>query len=284
MPQPYANVIPSSIGRRYDRLIPDPLPPSRMLTRVSPSLPAVVDLEEWCGPVKDQGNIGSCTGHAFASSLEWILRKYFNKSPILSPLYLYSKELQANGSFPQDVGSDGTTGCEVSIANGCCEDSFYPDASQQIIETTPEMDANAALYRMGAYHGLAGSQVALSVLGDPVPWPVQIGFTVYESFESDYTASTGIMVIPKAGEKVLGGHEPYIIGYDVGPVPVIRPAACPPAVKVRNSWSVTWGLKGNFWMPTEILDQPDSDTKILHSGAPWKMLSGVAAQGFSART
>src|SRR5580700_2668759 len=124
--------------------------------------------------------------------MEWIWRKYFNKQPVLSPLYLYAQELIADGNFPNDDGSDGTTGSEVSIMNGCCEDSLYPDTFQKIEQPTAAMNANAELYKMGAFHGLTGSQVALSVLGDPVPWPVEVGFTVYSSFESDAVASTGV--------------------------------------------------------------------------------------------
>jgi len=256
------------IVRMYGRKPPAPLPVHRMLSRVSPTIPSVVDIRPWDGPIKNQQNLGSCTGHAFAESIEWIFRKYFNKQPILSPLYIYAKELIANGDFPDDDGSDGVTGCNVCIVNGACEDSLYPDASQQIIQPTPAMDANAAQYRLGAYHGLTGSQVALSVLGDPVPWPVQMGFTVFASFESDAVASSGVY-LPSAGESVVGGHEVKASGYDVGATPTLRPASCPPAVLFQNSWGADWGLSGYVWIPLTVLDASDTDLKIVHSGAPW---------------
>jgi C1A family cysteine protease len=255
--------------RKYGRKIPAPLPPHRMLARVSPSLPSLVDLRPWDGPIKDQQDLGSCTGHAFAESLEWIFRKYLGKQPILSPLYVYSKELIADGNFPNDDGSDGTTGCNVVIVNGACEDSLYPDASQTIQQPTADMDANAAQYKMGAYHGLTSSQVALSVLGDPVPWPVQMGFTVLDSFESDEVASSGVY-LPQSGESIVGGHEVKASGYDVGETPTLRPADCPPAVLFMNSWGDSWGLKGYFWCPLAVLDDPATDLKICHSGSPWK--------------
>jgi hypothetical protein len=34
-------------------------------SRLAPSVPLHVDLREWGGPIKDQGEEGSCTGHAF---------------------------------------------------------------------------------------------------------------------------------------------------------------------------------------------------------------------------
>ena len=256
------------MNRCLGRKIPAPLPAHRMLSRVSPSLPPSVDLTKWAGPIKDQGQLGSCTGHAFSSAMEWIFRKYHNKQPVLSPLYLYSKELILDGNFPADDGSDGVTGSNVTIANGCCEDSLYPDSGGHILKPTASQDANAGLYRMGAYHGLTGSQVALSVLGDPVPWPVEMGFSIDDNFQSDEVAKTGIYV--PSGKNTGDGHEVLLLGYDVGATPTIRPASCPPAVKVQNSWTDMWGEKGYFWCAISVLDAKDTDLKVVHSGSPWK--------------
>ena len=38
-------------------------------------VPQLIDLREFGGPIKDQGEEGSCTGHAFSSAREWIARK-----------------------------------------------------------------------------------------------------------------------------------------------------------------------------------------------------------------
>ena len=257
-----------AVIRRYGRRIPAPLPAHRMLSRTSPSMPPVVDLRPWCGPIKDQGELGSCTGHAFSSAMEWIFRKYFAKQPVLSPLYLYAKELIADGNFPNDDGSEGVTGSNVSIANGCCEDSLYPDSSQKIQQPTAAMDANAAQYRMGAYHGLVGSQTALSVIADPTPWPVEMGFTVDDNFESEEVAETGIYI--PSGKSTDDGHEVLIVGCDVAPTPTLRPANCPPAVLIQNSWGAWgWNGSGRFWCALSVLDAPDTDLKIIHAGHKW---------------
>lgn len=261
-------ISPLAQGRKYGRSQPAALPAHRMLSRVSTDIPPVVDLRAWDGPIKNQQNLGSCTGHAFASSLEWIFRKYLNKQPILSPLYVYAKELIAQGDFPDDDGSNGVTGCGVVITNGCCEDSLYPDASQKILAPTAVMDENAAQYRMGAYHGLTGSQVALSVIGDPTPWPIQIGVDLAASFESDEVAQSGIYN-PQPGESIIGGHELKTSGYDIGVVPKLRPANCPPAILVQNSWGTDWGLDGYVWITLPVFDLPSTDLKITHSGHPW---------------
>jgi C1A family cysteine protease len=260
----------SPAGHVYDRRIPAPLPVSKMLTRtVIPQ--KVVDLRPSCGPVKNQGNEGACTMHAGTEAGELIYRKYKNQQPVFSPQYGYAKELITNGDFPQDNGSDGTTLCEVVIANGFCELSVFPYIPGNITMPTPEQDQNAAKFKqVGAYHGLVGSITALSVLADPTPWPVLIGFTVYNSFESNETATTGVMPIPQSGETVLGGHEVLGVGCDIGDVPTLRPQNCPPALLVMNSWGEGWGINGFFWMPLAILDAPDTDLKVFHFGKPWK--------------
>src|ERR1700674_3499130 len=256
--------------RTYGRKVPAPLPAHRMLSRTTPGLPVAVDGEASCGQIKDQGALGSCTGHAFASAIEWIFRKYLGKKPVLSPLYLYAWELIQDGNFPNDDGSDGVTGCNVSILKGCCEDALYPDASGKIAQPTAVQDANASQYRLGAYHGLTGSEVALSVLGDATPWPVEVGFTAYESFEGDELAKTGVMPVPKPSEAVLGGHEVLMVGYDVSATPKLRPAGCPQAALIMNSWGAGCGLSGFFWLPLPILDAVDTDLKIDNAGHPRK--------------
>lgn len=254
----------------FNRKTPAALPPHQMLSFTSLRLPDVFDGRRDCGLVKDQKTEGSCTGNTGASAGEWIYRAYLHKSPTFSPQYTYAKELLSQNSFPQDVGSDGVTLCNTLIADGLCEESLYPYIPGQILIPNNEQNANAAQHRMGAYHGLIGSAVALSVLGNPVPWPVEIGFRVYQSFENSNLSATGVMPVPRYDEPVLGGHEVLMVGYDVGDKPTLRPAGCPKAALIQNSWSTSWGLSGFFWMPLTVLDAPDTDLKIVHSGRAWK--------------
>ena len=45
-------------------------------------------------------------------------------------------------------------------------------------------------------------------------YPFVFGFSVYESFETDEVAKTGIMPMPQKNEKVLGGHAVSAVGFN----------------------------------------------------------------------
>jgi C1A family cysteine protease len=258
-------------GHVFNRKVPAPLPIHMMLSRTvnSITLQQVVDLREWMGPLKNQLAEGSCTGHAGTECVEWMDRKYYKNENVFSPQYTYAKELIANGDFPQDNGSDGTTLCETTIQCGVCELSLYPYVQGQITMPTAAQDANAAKHKMTAYHGVGSSAIALSVLGDKTPWPLAIGFNVPASFESQQVSNTGVMLPFKPGEQSIGGHEvAATCGYDIGAVPTLRPQGCPPALLIQNSWGSGWGWKGLglFWMPLTVVDASDTDIKVFHPG------------------
>ncbi len=74
-------------------------------------------------------------------------------------------------------------------------------------------------------------------------FPFVFGFTVYDSFESQEVAQTGIVPMPSPGESVLGGHCVVAVGYDDSERHFI----------IRNSWGRGWGQQGYCFMPYEYL-------------------------------
>jgi C1A family cysteine protease len=71
--------------------------------------------------------------------------------------------------------------------------------------------------------------------------PIVFGFTVYESFESDAVASTGMVPMPGPNEQVVGGHAVVAVGYNDSKK----------LVTVRNSWGSSWGVNGYCYFPYE---------------------------------
>ena len=88
------------------------------------ALPPAMDLETFCGPVKDQGQLGACTAFAGTGNLEYLFRRFKMQSPVLSPLFLYYQERKLNGSLDDgDCGSDGRTSCIAMQSVGVCLES-----------------------------------------------------------------------------------------------------------------------------------------------------------------
>ena len=73
--------------------------------------------------------------------------------------------------------------------------------------------------------------------------PVEFGFTVYESFESDDVTRTGMVPLPGPSEEIVGGHSVRIVGYN----------DLTQQVKCANSWNTDWGQKGYFFAPYAYL-------------------------------
>ena len=80
-------------------------------------------------------------------------------------------------------------------------------------------------------------------------YPVVFGMSVYESFESPDTATTGMVQMPSTGEQCIGGHCMLICGYDDSKQCFI----------VRNSWGEGWGIKGYAYIPYAYIEQYASD-------------------------
>jgi C1A family cysteine protease len=226
------------------------------------ALPPAMDLETFCGPVKDQGQLGACTAFAGSGNLEYLFRRFKVQQPVFSPLFLYYQERKLNGSLDEgDCGSDGRTSCAAMQSVGVCleADDVYISAHFQT-EPTAFQIAEAAIRKSGAYHSILNVQDMKSCIASD--YPILVGFSVYSSFESPEIASTGIMPVPNVSkEQLLGGHEVLMIGYDDSKQ----------AFKVRNSWGSGWGAAGNFWMPYEVAADKNivQDAWMQHLGLPW---------------
>ena len=83
--------------------------------------------------------------------------------------------------------------------------------------------------------------------------PVLIAIMVYDSFESNNTAITGIVSIPNTSrESLLGGHEMCLVGYDNSKQSFI----------VLNSWGNSWGDRGYCYIPYQYLSNPNLCVEI----------------------
>jgi len=237
--------------------------PAKLAFSVDLNLPASVDLEQWMGPVKDQGQEGSCTAHAGTENLEFLYRKIKNQSPVFSPQFLYYKEREFDKSLPGDQGSYGRTSVKCMQQFGCDLLSDDPYDVQKMDEPPTEEQLTQALnYKAGAYHALKDVNEMKCCLASGFTF--LIGFSVSDNFETDIS-SDGIM--PAPSKNIIGGHEVLVIGYD--DTKTDTKSGRTGYFKVRNSWGPSWGSNGNFFMSYSDILGVISEAWIQHFGKPW---------------
>ena len=255
----------SPAGRRYGRL-DNPVSPKDWMFSLKVerplTLPTSVNLLPYLGPVKDQGSLGACTAFSASYMREFLSKKFVGTWTPLSPLFIYYVERSLDGDVNQDAGSTISRSMQVISKYGACPETDDPyNVSKFTVKPTAKDYSDALTYIGGAYTRIMNITDAKNCLANGQVW--NMGFLVYSSFESTYTANTGIMTMPKAGEQLLGGHAVCCYGYDdTFKFPGTSNVG---ALLVRNSWGATWGNKGNFYMPYIYLNRFVSDcwTQVL---------------------
>lgn len=197
-------------------------------------LPAAVDLRGHCPPVTDQGQLGSCTSHGITGALRYEMIRGGHGDVTLSRLQLYYDERVIEGTIASDAGAEIRDGIKSTAKKGVGHEVLWPYNLRKF-RTRP----NAAVYkdaiqfRALEYARVDVSVVALKTAIASGHTPI-VGFTVYESFESDAVAKTGMVPMPGSRESVVGGHCVYVVGY----------GQKPGTFTIRNSWGTEWGGHG----------------------------------------
>ena len=205
-------------------------------------LPSAVDLRDLCSPVEDQGDLGSCTGNALAGALEFLEKKDKVKFVDLSRLFIYYNERVIEHTVKSDSGAMIRDGIKTLKNQGVCSEKTWP----YVIEKFAVRPGRAS-YQEAVEHQIISYQRILTLdqmracLAEGFPFV--FGFTVYESFESQQVARSGIVQMPQSGERVVGGHAVMAVGYTDAEKRFI----------VRNSWGTAWGERGCFTMPYAYL-------------------------------
>jgi len=215
------------------------------------ALPTKVDLRPKCPPVYDQGQLGSCTANAIAGAIEFDQIKQGLTEFTPSRLFIYYNERILESTPPSvDSGAQIRDGIKSVASQGVCKEKSWPYSDQNKAPNpcptcTYAKKPSAACYKEAKLHTINVYQrlnsAVINVLKGCLAggYPFVFGFTVYQSFESQQVANTGIVPMPGPQEKVVGGHAVVAVGYDDSTRQFI----------VRNSWSATWGLKGYCMMP-----------------------------------
>ena len=217
--------------------------------RVPARLPRSVDLRYLCSRVEDQGQLGSCTGNALAGALEFLERKDKVSFVDFSRLFIYYNERLIEHTTKADAGAMIRDGIKTLAKQGVCSEKTWPYViSKFAVKPNAACYKEALQHRITSYHRIMTLDEMRACLAEGFPFV--FGFSVYESFESQAVARTGIVNMPKPKEGQVGGHAVMAVGYDDSKKRFI----------VRNSWGDDWGMKGYFTIPYQyVADRNLSD-------------------------
>lgn len=201
-------------------------------------LPLRVDLSAKLPPVFDQGDLGSCTANALCAAMG-----YIHPGFIGSRLQVYYGERVIEKDIKTDGGAMIRDGVKVLNKTGVAPEKDWPYVPTNFAKKPDAVAVkDSAQHKVATYSRLTTSADFHNCLA--AGFPFVIGFTVYESFESDVVAKSGVVPLPGKNEKTIGGHAVCVYGYDDAKAVYL----------VRNSWGDAWGQKGNFTIPQSYLN------------------------------
>lgn len=210
------------------------------------SLPTRIDLTSDMPPVYDQMSLGSCTANAIGAAYQFEHLRQKLPDFIPSRLFIYYNERALEGTINQDSGAMIRDGMKVVAKQGVCPETDWPYIIKQFaVKPSAACYKKAQTDRVLQYLSVSQSPIAMKACL-AAGYPIVLGISVYESFESAAVAKTGIVPMPKLTESMLGGHAVCCIGYDDTKQVFI----------MRNSWGTTWGMAGYFTIPYRYLTNP----------------------------
>ncbi|KPC54590.1 C1 family peptidase [Amantichitinum ursilacus] len=210
-------------------------PPSHLT-----ALPASIDLRGQCPPVYDQGQLGSCTANGIAGAIQFDRKKQGASNDFVpSRLFIYYNERVIEHSVASDNGAQIRDGIKSVAKQGDCPETEWPYVVSKFADKpSAKCYTDALKYKAVQYQRV--QQTLAQIKGCLAEgYPVVVGFTVYESFESDAVAKDGVVPMPTSSETVIGGHCVLLVGYD----------DADSTFWFRNSWGDAWGLQGYGKMP-----------------------------------
>jgi len=224
--------------------IPSPINPGdETYSFEEKAIPNQIDLSDYFGPVKNQGELGSCTAFPVAGVYEFFAKRNNNIVDI-SEQFIYYNTRKRKGNENEDSGATLLDTVNSLKELGACYSSTCP----YIIDNYNVSPTEEAYVE--AKHQVVEKAVRVEVKEDDFKhaiangYPVIFGLKLYKSFYSK--DGSGIIPYPSPHEKSHdnhGNHAMLIVGYNDDEK----------LFKVRNSWGTSFGDNGYCYIPYDYI-------------------------------
>lgn len=221
------------------------------MNRHASALPPAIDLTDGCSPVRDQGQVGSCTAFAAEGAYDYelfsIYRDYgwnhLDTYNLVSPKWIYRN----TGSGCPNAGRN--TGAVVNFlkTNGTATEKNCPyknvceyDWGQEAIEDAELLridDWNYIFWIGWNPEDVSDIKEVLANEERVAVMRVNVDSTIFGYQPGEVWNYVG---------PTIGGHAMDVVGYD----------DAKSAFKVRNSWSASWGDEGYLWIGYQTFMNP----------------------------
>ena len=225
------------------------------------NLPSSVDLRHLVPEVLNQEQTSSCVAHSFVAA-DRILRLIEKYNDIkLSRMFVYWNLRFLENDIDQDGGGELRDGAKALATYGAPHEADFPFTMDNLFKQPPQVAYKDAINNITKTYLTVGQteQEFKQCLAEG--YPFVFGTDLYEAFESDEVAKTGI--VPMANwnnDKLVGGHAITCVGYDDSTR----------YFTVLNSWGSDWGDHGYCYFPYDYLlnSAHTSDVWTLRATAP----------------
>jgi C1A family cysteine protease len=231
--------------------------PTTGKTARAKAFPSKVDNRRYCSPVKDQGQLGSCTANMAANMYEYMSKRARSSYVELSRLFIY-KTTRWLLHLTGDTGAYIRSALGALVVYGAPPEEYYPYEISKFDETPDVLNTGfAQSFQVTKYFrldkGIPSNEQLILRMKEYLAkgFCLGIGFTVFDSLEEAAT-NGGYIPFPKPTESVQGGHAIAIIGYDE------KKDNEGGAFLIKNSWGTDWGERGYGWLPMRYFVRQES--------------------------
>lgn len=219
--------------------------------RAVSALPAAIDLSDNCSPVRDQGQVGSCTAFAAGGAYDYelfaIYRDYgwnhLDDYNLVSPKWIYRN----TGSGCPHAGRNTAAVVNFLMTDGTSTELNCPYKNVCDYDWGPEAIADAEILRIDDWwyvfwigwdpDDVSDIQQVLAEEKRVLVMRTNVDANIFGYQPGEVWNYEG---------PTIGGHAMVVVGYD----------NAKSAFKVRNSWSASWGDHGYLWIGYETFMNP----------------------------